>query len=126
MAGVVTHTFTMGHSGGSVSLSDSVALTTGSAAVDVGLTLSASTTNQLVAMGYLTANIKGVYVRSDVALTIKVDSTGSPEQTISIAAGVPYTWMTGRPDTCLLATDCNVGWYLSCTLAAAVYIRILN
>jgi hypothetical protein len=108
-----------------VSLSDSVTVT-GSAAFDGGIALSASTTNQLVTMAYLTATIKGVYIKSDVALTIKVDSTGAPEQTIAIAAGVPYTWYTGRPDTCLLASDVSLGWYLTCTLAANVYIRVLN
>src|SRR3954469_4116469 len=99
----VSHTFTFGHSGGSIALTDAVTVT-GSAAVEVNVALSASTTNQLVALGYLTANIKGVYIKSDVAVTIKVDSTGSPEQTISIAAGVPYVWYTGNPSTLLLAT----------------------
>ncbi len=121
----VSHTFSLGHAGGSVSLSDSVTVT-GSVAAEVNVALSASTTNQLVALGYLTANIKGVYIKSDVAVTIKVDSSGSPEETISIAAGVPYVWYTGNPSTLLLSTDCNVGWYLTCTLAANFYARILN
>lgn len=121
----VSNVLTFSYAGGSVTISDSVTVT-GSAAIEANVALSANTTNQLLAMGYLTANIKGVYIKSDVALTIKVDSTGAPEQTISIAAGVPYTWCTGRPDTCLLATDCNVGWYLTCVAAANVYIRILN
>lgn len=121
----VSHTLTAGHAGGSTSLADSSTVT-GTVAVDVAISLSASTTNQLVAMAYLTANIKAVYIKSDVALTIKVDSSGAPEQTIAIAAGVPYTWCTGRPDTCLLASDVSIGWYLTCVAAATVYIRILN
>ena len=124
--GVVTHTLSFGHSGGSVTLSDTVTLATGTVAVDVGIALSASTTNQLVAMGYITANIKAVYIKTDVDVTIKVDSSGSPEQTILMKAGVPYIWCTGNPSVLLLATDCNVGWYLTCTLAANVYVRILN
>ncbi len=121
----ISHTFTSGHSGGSVSLTDSVTVT-GNVAAEVNVALSANTTNQLVALAYLTANIKGVYIKSDVALTIKVDSSGSPEETISIAAGVPYTWFTGRPDTCLLSSDVSIGWYLTCVAAANVYVRILN
>src|SRR4051794_1578130 len=104
MAATVSHVFSFSHTGGSVPLADAVTVT-GTVAVDAAVSLSANTTNQLLAMGYLTANIKGVYIKSDVALTIKVDSTGAPEQTISIAAGVPYVWYTGNPSTCLLATD---------------------
>lgn len=121
----VSHTFAVSHTGGSVPISDSV-IVTGSAAVEVNVSLSANTTNQLVAIGYLTANVKGVYLKSNVALTIKVDSTGSPEETISLAAGVPYVWYNGRPDTCLLSSDCNVGWYLTCVAACSFYARILN
>ena len=59
-------------------------------------------------------------------MTISVRVGPASGAGISIAAGVPYVWCTGRPDTCLLATDCNVGWYLSCVLPASVYVRILN
>lgn len=125
MATPVTHTLAFSHTGGSAPLSDSVTLT-GSVAAEAAVSLSASTTNQLVAMGYLTANIKDVYIKTDVDCTIKVDSSGSPEETISMKAGVPYTWCTGNPSTLLLSTDCNVGWYLTCTLACNFYVRILN
>jgi hypothetical protein len=121
----VAQTFVSGHSGGSVALADSVTVS-GSVAAEVNVALAANTTNQLVALGYLTANIKGVYIKSDANVTIKVDSTGAPEETINIVAGVPYTWYTGRPDACLLSTDCNVGWYMTCVGAANFYARILN
>ncbi len=121
----VAQTLAFSHTGGSVPISDSVTIT-GSVAAEAAVSLSASTTNQLVPMAYLTANVKAVYIKSDVDCTIKVDSTGSPEETIAMKAGVPYTWCTGRPDTLLLSSDVSIGWYLTCTLACNFYARILN
>lgn len=123
----VTYTFTMGQSGGSVSLSDTVAVT-GTVGIEVNVALAPSTTNQLVPIAYVSANIKGVYIRSDQDVTIKVDSTGSPEQTIVIKAGIPYTWYANSPAALLLATDANTGWYLTNATAgtANFYARILN
>lgn len=123
----ITHTFTMGHAGGSVSLSDSVSVT-GTVGVEVNVALAPSTTNQLVPVSYVTANVKGVYVKSDQDVTIKVDSTGAPEQTVLIKAGVPYVWYAGSPGALLFATDCGTGWYLSNATAseANFYARILN
>lgn len=121
----VSHTLSFGEIGGSVPISDSVPIT-GSVAVDTSIALSANTTNQLLTLAYLTAVVKLVYIKSDVALTIKVDSSGSPEETISIAAGVPYVWCTGNPSTLLLSTDCNTGWFLTCVAAANVYVRIVT
>lgn len=125
MPTTVTHTFATSHAGGSVPLSDSISVT-GTVAAEAAVALNANTTNQLVPMAYLTANIKGVYIKTDVDCTIKVDSTGSPEETIAMKAGVPYTWYTGRPDTCLLSSDVSIGWYLTCTLACNFFARILN
>lgn len=123
----VSHTFGFTHIGGSATLTDAVTVS-GNVAVEINaLSLSANTTNQLVALGYLTANIKGVYLQSTGAdVTIKVDSTGSPEETIVVKAGYPYTWFTNRPDTCLLSSDCNIGWYLTNVGAATFSARVLN
>lgn len=125
----ISQTFTFGHGGGSVALTDTVGVT-GSVAAEVNVALAASAADQLVAVGYLTANIKGYYIKSDQDCTIKVDSSGSPEETITVKAGVPVVWCYGQPSACMLLTsDVGVGWYLtngSSTTAANFYARILN
>jgi hypothetical protein len=123
----ISHTFSLGHAGGSVPLSDTVTVA-GTVAVEINVTVNAAATNQLVPISYVAANVKGVYVRSDQDVTVKVDSTGSPEQTVALKANVPYVWYTGDPSPLLFATDCSTGWYVTNAGASAanVYARILN
>lgn len=127
LAATATQNLTFGHAGAGISLNDSVTLT-GTIVAAIDTSVAAGAVNTLSAIGYITANIKSMYIKSDQDVTIKVDSTGSPEQTVVIKAGVPYVWCTNVPWTNLFATDCNVGWYLSNAGATAAnfYARILN
>jgi|SRR5579871_1163089 len=56
------------------------------------VTVAASTTNQATGWTYTQANLKSLSITSDQAITIKTNSTGSPQDTIAIAAGQVLIW----------------------------------
>lgn len=65
----------------------------------------ASTTNQEITLGIDVSELTMIAISSDVALTIKTNDSGSPDDTLNIAAGVAYVWGTGDYNTLLLTAD---------------------
>lgn len=51
-----------------------------------------STTNGLVAFALTVAKLKSLYMVSDAVITVKTNSSGSPQETIALAAGCPLVW----------------------------------
>lgn len=90
----VAHTFSFGHAGGSVSLSDQVTLS-GAIATEASFSVPGSTTNQQQAIDFNQSNLQGVYIKTDQDVTLKTNSTGSPQETISLKAGIPFVWVKG-------------------------------
>ncbi|AMV24599.1 hypothetical protein VT84_09400 [Gemmata sp. SH-PL17] len=124
-ARVVTHTFTFGHAGGSVSLSDSVQVT-GELATEANIAVAASTTNQQENIAFNHTNLQGVYIKSDVTVTLKTNSSGSPDNTITITAGKPFVWYAGcgiaNPFTAAVTTTY---WTNATADPATIYMRTL-
>jgi hypothetical protein len=56
--------------------------------------VAASTTNKEFDMALTGANIKSMVLYSDQAVTIKTNSTGSPSDTIALAAKIQLVWNT--------------------------------
>lgn len=91
----VTHTTTLNCTGpAGSSLTASIAV---SADEEVNLSVSVPnpSTNQEYDWAIVGSNMHSLYILSDQALTIKVNSTGAPDLTVTLAAGVPYSWFTG-------------------------------
>lgn len=65
--------------------------------INVDSAVPASTTNKQVDVAVTVANIKSVCIYSDQALTVKTNSTGSPQETITLKAreAVIYSADTG-------------------------------
>lgn len=79
---------------GAISLQKSITLT-GGTEVNLDLSVAGSTTNQLHTIAIAVAGLQDVYMVSDQALTIKTNSSGSPQETITLAAGQPLVWYAG-------------------------------
>lgn len=62
-----------------------------------------STTEIVVALDV--SAVKSFFLVSDVACTVETNSSGAPDDTITLVAGVPYLWNTDSYDTFKLATD---------------------
>jgi hypothetical protein len=39
--------------------------------------------------------LQSIMITSDVAATLKTNSTGAPQETITLAAGIPFFWFIG-------------------------------
>jgi len=49
--------------------------------------------------------LKSIVIKSDQNITIKTNSSGSPDDTLTIEANKEYSWNEDSLDTCQLGTD---------------------
>jgi hypothetical protein len=92
----ITHTFGVNWSqSGGTSLLGSVAVAS-DAENNLSFTVAASVTNQLEPLAVTIAKIKGLYIKSDADVTLKTNSSGSPQETITVKAGVPICWYSNN------------------------------
>lgn len=124
--GAVSHTFSFGHSGGSVSLSDQ-ATASGEIAIEANIALAATTTDQQEAIAFAYASLQGIYIKSDVAVTLETNATNHASgDIIQIAAGVPFVWIAGAGITNPFAFNVTTTYWTNATGGAAtIYVRIL-
>jgi hypothetical protein len=122
----ITHTFTFGHSGGSTSLSDSVAVT-GELATEANIALAGSTTDQQENIAFNHTNLRGIYIKSDVTVTLETNATDATGgNTITVTAGKPFIWYLAcgltNPFTSAVTTTY---WTNATGGAATIYMRTL-
>ena len=111
---------------GEVPLADAV---TETAAIALGAPSRSrsSTTNQAEAFAWTNANMKGVYIKSDQTLTLGMNSSGSPQDTITITAGNPFIWWFGSGITNpFLGNVTNTYWTNAGSVTANVFVRVLT
>jgi hypothetical protein len=88
----VQHTLTYNWSNGSVTLAQSV-VCVGQEEINVGIVIPSSTTNKLLTgFTFTLANLQDIYILSDQDMTLKTNSTGSPQETLTIKANKPFAW----------------------------------
>lgn len=63
------------------------------------------TTNQLILIAIDVSLLKFLVIKSDKNITIKTNSSGSPDDTLVIYANNPYVWADGDYNGCLVTTD---------------------
>lgn len=124
-AGVVSHTLSTGHSGGSVSISDSVTLT-GELATEANISVAIGT-DQQENIAFNHTNLQLIYIKSDVTVTLETNATDATGgNTIVITAGKPFIWYSGcgltNPFTSAVTTTY---WTNAGASAATVYVRTL-
>lgn len=56
------------------------------------VTLSASAANVEVDIDFAFARLKSIYILSDAAITIKTNSSSSPDDTLTLVANQPLLW----------------------------------
>lgn len=97
---------------------------TGSQTQDADVPIPASSTNYEIDIDIpSTPELKAFLFQADAAMTIKTNSTGSPDNTITLAANVPYFWITGNGTNPLNAAITKL--YVTTTPGGTLKIRSL-
>lgn len=87
-----THTFTRAcrdSSGNSLTYTEPI---TDDSEFNLSVQVAATSTNVEVDWAITVANLKSIAITCDLALTIKTNSTGSPQETITLIAGQVLVW----------------------------------
>lgn len=108
----IQHTVTQSW-GGQAGLTYSTTAT-GDYEANVSQSIPASTTALLIPFILKTvANLQSLFIVADGPLVLKGDSSGSPEETFTLAAGVPLVWTAtcGLPNPFAAALD--TGFYVT-------------
>lgn len=116
-----THTITRTYNDGAEVLTKNITVTSG-ATVAIDESISANQTNLLVALNIDVSQLKSLFILTDVAMTLKTNSSGSPDDTISMVANVPLEWKNDGYHTCPLTVDVT-GLYVTNTTAGTLKIR---
>ena len=87
--------------------------------------ISASQTDLLVPVSFTTANLRSIFLLSDQNLTLKTNSSGSPANTFTITANVPFVWQYQSGVTNPFGTDVTA-FYVTNTPALTFKGRILT
>jgi hypothetical protein len=88
---------------GGESITKTNTLTSGSkVSIDESLSIG---TDTLVALTLDVSQVKSAYIVADTAMTLETNSSGSPANTLTLVAGLPYVWYTNKYDSFKLTTD---------------------
>jgi hypothetical protein len=78
---------------------------TGESQTTLAPTIPASTTNQQILLAIDISLLKLLVIKSDQNISIKTNSSSTPDNTLNIVANVPYTWGDGDYNAKLLTAD---------------------
>ena len=87
-----THVYTRGckdSSGVTIQSSESI---TDTSERNLDIAVTHSTTNVAILFALTVANLKSVSISCDIGLTIKTNSSGSPQETITLIPGQNFIW----------------------------------
>lgn len=123
----ITHTFILNwSSGGGNLLATLPASATGE--VNLSFTVAGAVTNQAEALAFVRANVVSLYMMSDQDVTLKTNSSGSPQDTIALKANTPVVWYAngGYAISALFAGNVTASyWSNAGATIANVNVRLL-
>lgn len=90
---------------GGTQLSQTQTEYTGTGQTRVTEAITTGQTDKLVNFTLDVSACKSFFIKSDQAVTIETNSAGSPANTLTLAANVPYYWDPSSLDTFKLTTD---------------------
>jgi hypothetical protein len=107
----IQHTVTINWSSGTNNLLATV-VATGQEEINISLSIAATTTNQALPAGFAftLAKLQSIYILASGALTLKTNSSGSPQDTITLAADEPIVWLAGSGMPALFAGNITSGF----------------
>jgi hypothetical protein len=89
------------------------------------IALASSSTNVAVTLTLDVSAMGSLYLLASAAMTVKTNSTGSPDNTLTLAADTPLCWYAGCGIANPLTTDVTV-LYVTCADGGTLEIRALQ
>ena len=95
---------------------------------DFAFQVTAAATNEQHIFGCTSAKLQQIIIESDQAMTLKTNSSGSPQDTIVLVAGIPFVWTAGCGMAYPFAGAVTTGYFTngSSTLNANVKINMMS
>ncbi len=97
---------------------------TGDMEQNADVVLTAGASNTLLTFAFTRANVKSIALYCTGDCTIKVNSTGSPQETITLTAGQPTIAANNTAAEALFSGDVTA-FYLSSTAGGTFSVRVL-
>lgn len=92
----------------------------------VSLTVSASSTNEALAIAVPVARIATIFISSTRNLTLKTNSTSAPDDTLAISATRPYVWASGDTSDCPFTVDITAIYLTNATASSATVTVLIG
>jgi hypothetical protein len=125
MAGF-THTLGATYRTDAGTISSTTSTFTGDAEIDLDSVVPLSTTNKEFDIQFTKTDVVSMIMFSDKAVTLKTNSSGSPSDTISLAANMPLVWHTDSPTAIpIVGNVTKIFVTNSGSTNAAIKIRVL-
>lgn len=120
-----THSKSKTFNDGSGALTESNTITS-DGKIEQEIAFSANQTNKQVAFALTLANCASLFIRSSVAMTVKTNSSSSPADTITLAAGKAFEWDNSMPIDLTDLLSANITTiYGTNTAAGTLYVKAL-
>lgn len=117
---MATHTHTSTWSNGSGAPVTATVSKTAGLELNINESIDASATNQLFTIGFAFAKLKMVYLKSDVDLVIKTNSSTEPDDTINLEAGQELFWHEDMEAACPFTADVTAFYITEANATAAL------
>ena len=96
----------------------------GDTEINADVTLAASSTNVELDVAFTRASVKSLGIICSAACTVKTNSSGAPQETITLVAGLPQICKTNAEVVAMFAGNVTK-LYLSCAAGGSFSIRML-
>ena len=122
-----THTLTQSYATNVGTVTSATLTFTGDSEDDLDVAVPANATNQNYAIGFTKSALQSLLITCDQAVTIKTNSSSSPQDTIALAANTPVIWYATSGATCPFSGNVTALYVTNpATVAANLKIRALE
>ncbi len=95
--------------------------------IDTTVSVANGQTDKEVVLAIDVSQLKAIFIASNAAVLVQTNSGSAPDDEITLAANVPYIWMVGSADACLIQADVTKIYVTNASGGAAtIQIRVLQ
>jgi hypothetical protein len=103
-----SHSWDLTFSRGDAAISSTSEDVTGSAEANIDETIGVDASNLLINVAIDVSALKSIFILCSKAATIETNNSSTPDDTISLSAGVPFRWTVNSPFASPFASNVDV------------------